>query len=197
MTSSGGVRARVGHKRNPQIIVSSAYGWLPYTDPRGICRSGSSSVGHLPSTQMCGGRVIYTIRTQILLASVDLGRPRSATSPVHRSSLHLCTGVSPCALGCFRTQILLSSVDLGCPRLATPNIYSSVCGRLLSSATTSTARHRQVQGAGSIVPIADIQYLPTLCQMRAATLELTSALSMRGCVQHGSAPDPLPNTHSG
>ena len=197
MTSSGGVRARVGHKRNPQISVSSAYGWLPYTDPRGICRSGSSSVGHLPSTQMCGGRVIYTIRTQILLASVDLGRPRSATSPVHRSSLHLCTGVCPCALGCFRTQILLSSVDLGRPRLATPNIYSSVWGRLLSSATTSTARHRQVQGAGSIVPIADIQYLPTLCQMRAATLELTSALSMRGCVQHGSAPDPLPNTHSG
>ena len=121
------------------------------------------------------------------VTSVDLGRPRSATSPVHRSSLHLCTGFSPCALGCFRTQILL----------ATPNIYSSVWGRLLSSATTSTARHRQVQGAGSIVPIADIQYLPTLCQMRAATLELTSALSMRGCVQHGSAPDPLPNTHSG
>ena len=79
-----GVRARVGHKRNPQIIVSSAYGWLPYTDPRGICRSGSSSVGHLPSTQMCGGRVIYTIRTQILLASVDVCRLRSATSPVHR-----------------------------------------------------------------------------------------------------------------
>ena len=131
------------------------------------------------------------------VTSVDLGRPRSATSPVHRSSLHLCTGVSPCALGCFRTQILLSSVDLGRPWLATPNIYSSVWGRLLSSATTSTARHRQVQGAGSIVPIADIQYLPTLCQMRAATLELTSALSMRGCVQHGSAPDPLPNTHSG
>ena len=80
MTSNGGVRARVGHKRNPQIIVSSAYGWLPYTDPRGICRSGSSSVGHLPSTQMCGGRVIYTIRTQILLASVDVCRLRSATS---------------------------------------------------------------------------------------------------------------------
>ena len=99
-----GVRARVGHKRNPQIIVSSAYGWLPYTDPRGICRSGSSSVGHLPSTQMCGGRVIYTIRTQILLASVDVCRLRSATSQwlstqmcgrgrlyksVHRPSWHL------------------------------------------------------------------------------------------------------------
>ena len=175
------------------------YLYNPYTDPLGICRCLPSSIGHLPVAQYTDVRAgaFIQIRTQILLASVDLGRPRSATSPVHRSSLHLCTGVSPCALGCFRTQILLSSVDPGRPRLATPNIYSSVWGRLLSSATTSTARHRQVQGAGSIVPIADIQYLPTLCQMRAATLELTSALSMRGCVQHGSAPDPLPNTHSG
>ena len=189
MTSSGGVRARVGHKRNPQIMVSSAYGWLPYTDPRGICRSGSSSVGHLPSTQVCGRRVIYTIRTQILLASVDVCRLRSATSQY--------TDVRAWACMQIRTQILLASVDLGRPRLATSNIYSSVWGQLLISATTSTARHRQVQGAGSIVPIADIQYLPTLCQMRAATLELTSALSMRECVQHGSAPDPLPNTHSG